>query len=174
MKHLILLLLFIPMASFSQTNRDSTWLPLKPFIGTWKGEGGGEPGIGKYERSYKFILNNNFIEIKNKSTYLPTDKKPKGEVHEDVGYFIYDRYKKTFLLRQLHIEGFANDFILDSISPDKKTLLFISSAIVNIPNGWRAKETYRLISETEIEEVFELAAPNQGFELYSKVRLIKQ
>jgi hypothetical protein len=175
MKIAALLMLFASTLTFAQTNkRDSIWLPLKPFLGTWKGEGGGEPGSGKYERTYQYVLNRNFIEIRNKSTYLPTDKHPKGEVHEDIGYFSYDRGAKAFMLRQFHVEGFVNEFKLDSISPDRKTIVFLTVGIENIPQGWKAKETYHVNGENEIEEIFELAPPGEAFSVYSRVKLRRQ
>ena len=175
MKKLFILLFIIPTALAAQTTKkDSIWLPLKPFLGQWVGEGGGEPSKGKYERSYQFILGKNFIEIRNKSTYQPTNRYPNGEVHEDLGYFSYDKSLKTFKLRQFHIESFVLEFVLDSISADKKTMVFVTVANENIPKGMRGKETYRLISENEIEETFEVAEPGKEFELYSKVKLVRQ
>ena len=173
-KLFILILLFPLLANAQLSKRDSTWLLLKPFVGTWKGEGGGEPGKGEYERSYQFILNKRFIEIRNKSTYEPTTQNPNGEVHEDIGYFSYDNGRKTFMLRQFHIEGFVNQFKLDSISPYKKTLVFITESIENIPSGFKAKETYRILSDDEIEETFEIAEPGKEFAVYSKVKLVRQ
>jgi len=174
-KIFFLSLLIIPSILFSQmTKRDSLWLLLKPFVGQWKGDGGGEPGRGKYERSYQFVLNKRFIEIRNKSTYEPTKQFPDGEVHEDIGYFSYDNGRKTFVLRQFHVEGFVNQFRVDSISPDKKTIVFISESIENIPSGYRAKETYQIISHKEIDETFEIAEPNKDFSIYSKVKLIRE
>ena len=176
MKKLLFIgLMIIPSILFSQmTKRDSLWLLLKPFVGEWKGEGGGQPGKGKYERSYQFILNKRFIEIRNKSTYEPTTQHPTGEVHEDIGYFSYDNSRKTFVLRQFHVEGFVNQFRIDSISPDQKTIVLISESIENIPSGYRAKETYRIIGDDEIEETFEIAAPKKEFAVYSKVKLVRQ
>lgn len=174
-KTLSLCLLLSPFILPAQTTkRDSLWLPLKTFVGSWKGEGGGEPGKGNYERSYQFIFNQRFIEIRNKSTYEPTTQNPKGEVHEDIGYFSYDNGRKTFMLRQFHVEGFVNQFRLDSISPDRKTIVFITESIENIPAGFRAKETYRILSDDEIEETFEIAEPNKDFAIYSKVKLVRQ
>jgi hypothetical protein len=176
MKPLIIYFLLLPAISFGQnTKKDSIWQTLKPFIGTWAGEGGGaETGKGNYERSYQFVLNKNFIEIKNKSTYPPSANNPKGEVHEDVGYFSYDKVKKKFRLRQFHIESFVNTFVLDSISADRKKIVFRSEDIENLPKGFRAKETYRLISDNEIEEIFEIAEPGKEFEPYTKVTLIRK
>ena len=174
-KILVVCLLITPCIIFSQmTKRDSLWLTLKPFVGEWKGEGGGQPGKGKYERSYQFILNKRFIEIKNKSTYEPTTQHPNGEVHEDIGYFSYDNSRKTFMLRQFHVESFIIQYRVDGISADKKTIVFISESIENMPSGYRAKETNRIIGDNKIEETFDISVPNKDFAVYSKVKLFRQ
>lgn len=128
-------------------------------------------GTGHYERSYSFVLSGQFIEVKNRSVYPPTAKNPKGEMHEDLGYFSYDKGRKTFVLRQFHSEGFVNQYKLESVSPDLTTIVFVTESIENIPKGWRARETYRIISPDEIHETFELAAPSGEFEPYSSVTL---
>lgn len=64
--------------------------------------------------------------------------------------------------------------MMDSISADKKTVVFISESIENIPGGYRAKETNRFISNDEIEETFEIAGPNKDSAVYSKVKLVRQ
>jgi len=144
---------------------------MKIFVGEWTGESAGDPGKGTYERKYQFIFNKKYIEIKNKSTWQPTPNNAKGEVHKDIGYISYDKSRKLFVLRQFHIEGFVNQYKLDSISPNGKTIVFISESIENIPNGWRAKETYHISNDNEFSETFELAAPTKQFELYSKALL---
>ncbi len=172
MKKLFIILFFTPLVSHAQLSKqDSVWLPLKNMIGTWTGTSEGQPGKGTYERSYQMVLNKKFIEVKNKSTYPPSPENPKGEVHEDRGYISYDKGRKTFVLRQFHIEGFVNQFKIESISPDGKTLVFISESIENIPVGYRAKETYQIMSENEFTETFELAEPGKEFEPYSKAIL---
>lgn len=175
MKIVFLIIFIFPISLFAQTTKkDSIWLPLKVFIGQWAGEGGGESGKGKYQRSYNYTLNNNFIEIRNKSEYEPTKKYPKGEVHEDIGFFSYDKSLKKFKLRQFHIESFVNEYVLDSVTADNKTLVFTSIAIENIPKGYKARETYKILNDKEIEETFEIAEPNKDFEVYSKVKLKRQ
>src|SRR5215216_1503063 len=111
MKKILILLIFCPILSNAQMSKqDSVWLPLKILIGKWSGESEGQPGKGKYERSYEIVLNKKFIEVKNKSIYPPSKENPKGEVHEDRGFISYDKSRKTFVLRQFHIEGFVNQY----------------------------------------------------------------
>ena len=54
------------------------WEPLKYFVGSWEGS-----GDSKVEREYQFVLKGKYLQAKNESTYLPQEKNPKGEVHED-------------------------------------------------------------------------------------------
>src|SRR6266508_1912622 len=72
-----------------QTQTD-VWQPLRQFLGTWEGNVNGEPGTGKTERTYRFTLRDQFIQITNRSVYPPQEKNPKGEIHEDVGFISYD------------------------------------------------------------------------------------
>jgi hypothetical protein len=172
MKNILAFLILCPILSNAQMSKqDSVWLPLRMLIGKWSGESEGQPGKGKYERSYEIVLNKKFIEVKNKSTYPPSKENPKGEVHEDRGFISYDKSRKTFVLRQFHIEGFVNQYKIESISPDGKKIVFISESIENIPQGFRAKETYQVVNDNEFTETFELAEPGKEFELYSKATL---
>ena len=172
MRKTILLLFLIPTVSFAQlTKQDSLWAPFRWFAGEWSGDSEGQSGKGKYDRGYTIIFNKKFIEIKNKSTYPPTQQNPKGEVHEDRGFISYDRSRKTFVLRQFHIEGFVNQYKLQSISQDGKTIIFISEAIENVPIDFRARETYKITNDNEFTETFEIAEPGREFELYAKATL---
>ena len=171
----VVTLLILISGLSAQTNKvDSIWSPFKYFAGNWKGVGTAEQNPGNYTRSYRYIFGKKFMEVKNKSTFAPTKENPKGEIHEDLGFISYDKSRKTFVLRQFHVEGFVNQYILDSISKDGKTIVFTSEAIENIPKGWRARETYQLVNANKFIETFSLAAPNKDFEVYSKVTLKRQ
>lgn len=86
------------------------WAPLRFILGTWEGTSSGQPGNGTVRREYRLVLRDQFIEVRNTSTYVPQEKNPKGEVHEDVGYISYDRSRKVFVLRQFHVEGFVTTY----------------------------------------------------------------
>ena len=78
-----------------QSDRPDPFKPLRMFIGKWEGDSKGQPGIGKMEREYSFVLKDRFIQISNKAVYAPQEKNPKGEVHEDLGFFGYDKACKS-------------------------------------------------------------------------------
>lgn len=146
------------------------WQPLRVLLGKWEGEVKGEPGTGRAEREYAFTLNNRFIHVVNKSIYPPQEQNKKGETHEDVGYLSYDKAAKKLVLRQFHVEGFVSHYVVDSISDDGRTLVFLTTAIENIGPGWRGRETYRIISDDEFVETFALAEPGKDFATYSETR----
>jgi hypothetical protein len=146
------------------------WTPFNFFIGEWKGVGEGKPGTSHVERTYEFVLNETFLFVRNKSIYEPQKKNPKGETHEDWGLISYDRARKTHVFRQFHIEGFVNQYLLEQMIEDGQLIRFVTEQIENIPPGWRARESYRILGPDEFTEAFELAAPDKEFEIYSENR----
>jgi hypothetical protein len=111
------------------------------------------------------------LYARNKSTYPRSEQNPDGEVHEEWGFISQDKIRKTFVYRQFHSEGFVNQYVLDYLSEDGKQFSFVSESIENIPTGWRAKETYLVLSADEFTETFELAPPGKDFKVYTQCRL---
>ena len=146
------------------------WEPMRYFIGSWTGTGTGEPGESTVKREYRWTLKDRFIEAVNVSTYAPQPKNPQGEVHEDRGMFSWDKRRRRFVLRQFHVEGFVNQYVADSLATGVDSLVFRSEAIENIPPGYRARETYRILGPDEFVERFELAKPGAEFAVYSETR----
>jgi hypothetical protein len=152
------------------SNQPDPLKPLRLFIGKWEGDSQGQPGVGKMDREYAFVLKNRFLQVSNKAVYAPQEKNPKGETHEDLGFFGYDRALKKLTFRQFHVEGFVVQYSLESISEDGRTLVFRSTAIENISPGWVASETYRFLGNDEFIETFALAGPGKELETYSETR----
>lgn len=143
---------------------------MRPLLGKWEGDVLGEAGSGKAEREYAFTLNGRFIQVVNKSIYPPQEKNKKGETHEDVGFVSYDKAAKKLVLRQFHVEGFVNHYVVESVSDDGRMIVFVTFAIENIAPGFRGRETYRIVSDDEFVETFALAEPGEDFATYSETR----
>ena len=162
---LALLVSAVPAQAQSQDNLAA----VAPLLGKWTGTAEGQPGRGTVEREYERALGNRFIRVRNRSTYPPQDKNPKGETHEDEGFFSFDRARKLIVLRQFHTEGFVNSYAQDA-GGKPGTVSFTTEGIENIPSGWRARETYTFLGPDAFEEVFELSEPGKPFETYSRAR----
>ena len=94
-----------------------TFAPLAPLIRRWNGTSEGQPGKGQVERQYERVLGSKFIQVRNRSTYPPQKKNPKGETHEDIGFFSFDKNRKRIVFRQFHVEGFVSQDALETSSP---------------------------------------------------------
>jgi hypothetical protein len=168
MRITLVVLLVCPLALHAQISHDSLWAPMRYFVGSWSGTGEGESGIAICERNYQWALNGNFIQVRSKSAYAPQEKNPQGEIHEELGYINFNSVEKKFMLREFHVEGYVNEYKLESISDNGKKFTFVSFEIENIPPGWRAREIYEILNDDEFVETFELAAPGKDFEEYTK------
>jgi len=165
----VLLVLLIGVAQAQQPSQPDPWEPLRFLVGTWKGEAEGEAGKGTVTRSYEFVMRGRFLYERNISTYPPQEKNPKGEVHEHWTMFSYDRARKMLVMRQFHVEGFVNQYAMPAGAAGS-TLVFESEGFENLQTGWKARESYQVISKDEFIEKFELAPPGQPFEVYSRAQ----
>jgi hypothetical protein len=145
------------------------WRSVRFMVGEWEGESEGEPGNGSIKRSYRFVLKDRFLEEHNVSTYPAQPKNPKGEVHEHRSFISHDRARKTLVFRQFHQEGFVNQYAMEASAADGR-IVFVSEALENVPAGWKARETYEVVSPDEFVETFELSADGKPFSVYSKAR----
>lgn len=160
----------IAMPALAQQPAPDNLGPIAPLLGRWAGTSEGQPGIGTVERDYERVLGSRFIRVRNRNVYPPQEKNPKGETHEDEGFFSFDRARKRIVLRQFHVEGFVNTYVQD-LDAKAGTISFTTEAIENLPSGFRARETYVVTGADQLEEIFELAEPGKEFAVYSRALL---
>ncbi|MEE9442589.1 MAG: hypothetical protein V3V99_07965 [candidate division Zixibacteria bacterium] len=154
---LLLLLLCSSFVMAQDKDKPDKWEPLRFFVGQWHGQVSGMPGNGTGEREYKFILGDNYLHCVNKAVFKPQDKNPKGEVHEDWMFFSFDAGRKKHVMRQFNIEGFTNQFVIDSVSFDGKTIVMTTEYVENGPPGTKARYILMITGDDEFTEIFELA-----------------
>ncbi len=143
---------------------------LARLVGTWRGEGDGEPGHSVVERSYEEALGGAFIVGRHRSSYAPQPKNPKGEEHHHLDYLGFDKLRRRAVLRQFHSEGFVAQYVAASDALDGAEIIFDSEAIENIPAGFKARETWRFTGADTFEEIFELAPAGRPLAPYSHNR----
>jgi hypothetical protein len=145
--------------------------PFQFFIGSWQGVGQGHSGSSEVARTYRLVLGDRYLQVESTSFYPPQEKNANGERHQEVGMISFDKARGLFVLRQFHGEGFVNQYHSEAVGPDR--IVFVTEAIENIPDGWRARETYVIEGPESFVERFELAAPGKDFDLYSENRLTR-
>ena len=119
MKETIIILLFTFTVIHSQENLNTDpWQPLQYFLGDWKGESSGKAGDGKGTRTYDFVMEDNYVYCRNIMEFKPQKNNPQGEIHEDWGMFSFDKTRSKIVFRQFNVEGFFNQFTVDSVSAD--------------------------------------------------------
>ncbi len=165
--------LVVPFIALSLTAAapSDSWHALRVFEGKWEGPTSGKPGTGTTTREYRFELNDRILTQRDKAVYQPDDKAAKLQVHEDFGVLSYDTQLEKIVWRQYHSEGIVNQYALQSVSADGKSIEFVTTKIENLAPGFRAKKLYRIVSDDEIEETFWLAAPGKDLEVYTLAHL---
>lgn len=152
-----LLVLFISTQTFSQEKLES----FDFLIGNWQGVESGVAGDGIGFRTYEYKLGENYIFQHNQSTFPKTEKKPKGEVHRDIGIFSLN--KEQVIFRSFNVEGFTNIYELKEELSDETRFVFITREIENNPGNWKARLILEKISETEFIEKFDIATDGENF-----------
>lgn len=145
-------------------------VPVARLLGDWTGKVSGQAGDGDVTRSYSFVLNRRFIQEINVSRYPAQETNKKGEVHEHMGMFSYDKARRQIMLRQFHVESFVTTYRMQPSVEGATTLVFESENFENFSKTWRGRETYEFTSDDEFTETFELAPPDKPFQVYSQTR----
>jgi hypothetical protein len=174
MTRLFLLLLLtaglVAPAASQDEREDDPWKPIRFLEGSWTGPTDGRFGSGTVERVYSFVLDGAYLHERHASNYPPQERNPEGELHEYWSFFSYDRARDLLVYRQFHNEGIINQFVLNEDLTKDAMVVFDTERIENFGEGWRARESYRVISNDEFVEEFYLAAPGKGYELYVTTR----
>jgi hypothetical protein len=169
LKKIFILLILMPVLVSAQTEaKTDDWEPMRFLEGIWEG---GEEGVSKVTQIYEFVLGGNFLHMKTRSVFEPTEENPNGEVHEDFGIFSYDRGRKTFVMRGFYVEGFVNTYVMENMSEDGKSFTFMTEHVENAPEGTKAKLEFKVLGENEIEQSFHVAFPGREFSCFFTHRL---
>jgi len=161
----------MPEETISPT--DDRWALFRFFLGRWTGTGSGKVGESQAERTCKLVLNDQFIRIEHRSEFLPQERNPDGESHEEICFLSYDQSRDTYVLREFHVEGYVNQYSLEEPPAGGMKLVFTTEEIENIPPGWRARTTYEILGENAFRETFDLAGPGKDWGCYITIEFTR-
>ena len=163
-RYLLVLIIILPFLVVAQTQeKDDIGASCRFLEGKWIDE---KPGVSKVTQEYEFMFKGKYLQMRTKAVFEPSEKMPKGDVHEDLGIFSYDQARKTFVFRQFHVEGFVIEYVLEKRDEKTNELTFISEKIENAPPATKAKEVFKFINQDMIEQSFHVAWPNQDYKCF--------
>ena len=149
------------------------WLAVKRLLGNWVGESTGQAGAGQLTRSYRLVMGGRYVQENSETRFPASEKHPLGQLHQHWAMFSLDKAQKAIVLRQFHIEGIVSTY-LQAHPVAGAALVFESHQFENFNAQWKARERYEFVSPDEFVEIFELAAPGQPYQTYSRSHLKRQ
>ena len=150
--------------SFAQKN--SSWDKWDWLIGSWKGEGSGNPGQGSGKFSFSYDLNNKILVRKAHSEYTGRDNS--RVVHDDL-LIIYPDFGGN-PSKAIYFDG-EGHVINYSISYNDKSIVLLSEKIEHVPTF---RLTYTQFDGKTSNVKFEMSQDGTNFKTYVEGKSVKE
>jgi len=159
---LLLMTLAVGPAQAGAQN-DDAWAPYRFLIGTWTGEGKGQPGNTSGTATFAFDLDGRIL-VRTSRTTVPAGAQGAGYVHED--RLIVYREAPGQPMRAIYWDNEDHAIEYDvAASPDGRTVTFVSRASASAP---RFRLVYTRLDASRVDVKFEMAPPGtpEAFKIY--------
>ena len=150
---------------------DETWKALDSLVGTWVGEGTGEPGQGSGAFSFSWDLQQKVLVRKSHADYPATKDRPAFS-HQDLILVYQEPDTRQSKAAYFDNEGHVINYLV-AVSPDAKSIVFLSELKPSTP---RYRLTYIMTSKDRVEMAFEIAPADKpdSFKTYIKAGARRQ
>jgi hypothetical protein len=139
-----------------ETGNNDTWTALGSLVGTWSGEGTGDPGLGTGSFSFAWDLSQQILVRKSHADYPAANDRPAFS-HQDLT--IICREPETGRAKAIYFdnEGHVINYTV-TVSSDAKSIVFLSELAPSKP---RYRLTYIMTGKERVEMTFEIAPPDK-------------
>lgn len=134
--------------------QERAWRTLRKLVGQWHASEGGRD----IRTDYRLIANGNFLAAETVSV-SPSEQ----DVHRDWEIFSYDAANNRVMMRQFVSEGVICRYRLDEISPDGKTMAFVTEHCEGASPKFGARATYGFPGSDEYTTKLELAPNGKAY-----------
>jgi hypothetical protein len=145
--------------------KDDPWSPYRFLIGTWTGEGKGQPGDTTGTATFAFDLDGRIL-VRTGHTNVPASARGPAYVHED--RLIVYRDAPGQPMRAIYWDNEDHSIEYDaSASPDGKVVTFVSKVSASSP---RFRLVYTQLDASRVGVKFEMAPPGgpEAFKVYTQ------
>lgn len=156
-----------PFAAAQAGPPADAWGPYRFLIGTWKGEGTGDPGTGEGTATFRLDLDDHIL-VRTATTHYPATAERPAFSHEDRMVIFRDGPGEPMRASYWDNEGHAIEYDV-SPSADGKRVTFITNGTHDRP---RFRLVYTNVDPSTVDVTFEIAPPDapDGFKMYTKGR----
>jgi len=150
---------------------DSAWTALGALLGSWTGEGSGDPGQGTGGFSFASDLQGKILVRKSYADYPATKDRPAFS-HQDLMVVYQEPDTRLSKAVYLDNEGHVINYTV-TLSPDAKSIVFLSELRPSTP---RYRLIYIMTGKDRVELTFEIAPPDKpdSFTTYIKAGARRQ
>lgn len=134
--------------------QERAWRTLRGLVGQWHASTGGRD----VRTDYRLIANGNFLAAETVSV-----SRSEQGVHRDWEIFSYDTANQRVMMRQFVSEGVICRYRLDDISPDGKTMTFVTEHCEGGSPRFGARATYGFPKSDEFTTKLELAPTGKEY-----------
>ena len=161
----VVLLALLVAGSQAPAQKADPWSPYRFLIGTWTGEGQGQPGNTTGTATFKLDLAGRIL-VRTSSTSVPARGQQPGYVHEDL--LVVYREAPGAAARAIYWDNEDHTIEYDaSVSADGKAVTFVSKAS---PSAMRFRLVYTRLDASRVDVKFEMAPPGspEAFKVYTQ------
>ena len=138
----------------SGARQERAWRMLRKLVGQWHASEGGRD----VRTDFRLIANGNFLAAETVSV-----SRSEQDVHRDWEIFSYDAPNKRVMMRQFVSEGVICRYRLDEISPDGRTLTFVTEHCEGGSLKFGARATFGFPSRDEYTTKLELSPNGKAY-----------
>ena len=159
------------VAQTAASANDSAWTALGALLGSWTGEGSGDPGQGTGGFSFASDLQGKILVRKSYADYPATKDRPASS-HQDLMVVYQEPDTRLSKAVYLDNEGHVINYTV-TLFPDAKSIVFLSELRPSTP---RYRLIYIMTGKDRVELTFEIAPPDKpdSFTTYIKAGARRQ
>jgi hypothetical protein len=107
------------------------WSDFRSFAGKWSGTQSGVWGDGGGIRTFRFFINDSFLEQRTALRFEPQPANPDGDTRLDYGVVSLDRRARQFYLRRYYPGGLYVEYKLKEFDRDAGRFFWVSERLEN-------------------------------------------
>ncbi len=161
----VLLMALVVGSGQAATQKADAWAPYRFLVGTWEGEGKGQPGNTAGTATFAFELDGRIL-VRTSRTNVPASGQQPAYVHEDRLVVFHDAPGQP--ARAIYWDNEDHTIEYDaSASADGKVITLVSKATAS---ALRFRLVYTRLAPDSVDVKFEMAPPGspEAFKVYTQ------